>query len=544
MQERTDDQLDDLFRKSAEEVDPPFDTAAWQAMRSRLDAHDRATTPAYERLLRWGLPVLLLLLLIGGWYGYRLKMNGRTTATPAAAAGQAVPTDQSTSARIRPVETRDKPLVPGQSDQPGSLATEPTTSIGKAPLVKPGRVAVLPPATAEPVTTESATTEPAANGRTTAKSLPAKTKSSPKRRSEGVGVGSMPTVRFTPANQSRRTWSNPVSAGVAPASARRPRVFSRQTSRLFESRLSRNRDSFAGEPVRPTNPTNPNPPASEKTKPAGTGAQRPETGFGSSVIGKPVVEGATDTRSFADINKLPIRPGRWTTPRPLVGRAVAAQPDTMTRRPASQPVPGRGLSVRFVVSPDLSTLGLRDFQRPGTNVGLLLEYRLNGRWSVQAGAMQSTKVYKASTTGYEFPAYVSKWTVQPEGVNGQCSLIDIPINLRYDVALRPRRNGQVPSRWFVSGGATTYILRKEDYTYNYADPSSPHIYANMKGYHHDSTTRYNFSQLNLSVGYERALSRRLSWQIEPFMKVPLKGIGYLKMDLLSTGAFFSVRYKL
>lgn len=197
------------------------------------------------------------------------------------------------------------------------------------------------------------------------------------------------------------------------------------------------------------------------------------------------------------------------------------------------------MSVRFVVSPDLSTVGLKNFARPGTNVGLMLEYRLARRWSIQAGALWSTKVYNAN----EVPAYTSYWSVKPEGVSGRCSLFDIPINLRYDFALPTRPDGQTQTRWFVSGGATTYIMQQEDYDYKYANPDDPHIYPNRRGWH-GTTGRYNFSQLNLSVGYEQTLSRRLSWQAEPFMKVPLQGVGYYKINLLSTGAFLSLRYKL
>ena len=85
-------------------------------------------------------------------------------------------------------------------------------------------------------------------------------------------------------------------------------------------------------------------------------------------------------------------------------------------------------------------------------------------------------------------------------------------------------------------------MRQEDYDFNY--PADAHIYASTPRGWHGSTGRYNFSQLNLSAGYERALSRRLSWQVEPFVKAPLKGVGFYKINLLSTGAFFSLRYKL
>ncbi len=213
--------------------------------------------------------------------------------------------------------------------------------------------------------------------------------------------------------------------------------------------------------------------------------------------------------------------------------------------PTGLVTPTRGLSVRFVIAPDLSTIGLRNFERPGTNAGVLLEYRLASRWSVHGGVMQSTKRYKASTTNYELLPYMLRRAVLPESISGRCNMLDIPLNVRYDVLLRSGADGNVSSRWFVSGGTTTYVMRQEDYYYNYADPNDPRINPMWSpSWHGSNTGRFNFSQLNLSVGYERALSRRLAWQVEPFMKVPLRGIGHYKINLLSTGGFFSLRYRL
>ncbi|GAB4037016.1 hypothetical protein GCM10028774_30990 [Spirosoma jeollabukense] len=240
---------------------------------------------------------------------------------------------------------------------------------------------------------------------------------------------------------------------------------------------------------------------------------------------------------LTDIRELAARPGKWPKST-FANPDVVAQPETLTHSalPKSATQTQRGLSVRVVVAPDLSTVGLKNFSRPGTNVGLLLEYRLASRWSVQAGLIKSTKVYRALPNEYNSP-----WTLPPNlsNVDGQCTMFDIPVNVRYDFALRPRQDGRLPNRWFVSGGVTSYIMKQEDYVYNYSgyvhNPSSPYS-GNSGG--------YGFSQLNVSFGYEHAFSKRLSWQVEPFMKVPLKGVGYYKINLVSTGAFFSIRYKL
>ncbi|GAB3890702.1 hypothetical protein GCM10028825_27750 [Spirosoma agri] len=246
---------------------------------------------------------------------------------------------------------------------------------------------------------------------------------------------------------------------------------------------------------------------------------------------------------FPSIAELAIRQGKWATLSALTSRDVKL---TTPTEPVSAPAvqPERGFSVRFAVSPDLSSIGLTNFSRPGTNVGLFLEYRIASRWSVQAGVIRSTKVYNASASQYDGEKLWSNWKVLPESVDGVCNMLDIPINVRYDIALRPRLDNRLqPNRWFVSGGVTSYVMLKEEYTNNFADPSNPHIYPGMWR-ESVRTGGYGFSQLNLSVGYERALSRRLSWQIEPFMKVPLKGVGFFKINLMSTGAFLSLRYKL
>lgn len=225
------------------------------------------------------------------------------------------------------------------------------------------------------------------------------------------------------------------------------------------------------------------------------------------------------------IATLTIRPAKWNKLIGLADRDVTApEPGEPMSMPVSMPVLQRGFSVRLAVAPDLSAVGLQNFTRPGTNLGALLEYRLSSRWSVQTGAIWSMKRYKAGGDQYDADLdYWTKFPKKPEEISGQCSMIDIPINVRYDIAVQPRLDKQVqPSRWFVSAGVTSYVTLKEDYSYTY----SAHSYG-VKQWTAPSGG-YGFSQLNLSVGYERALGRRLSWQVEPFLKAPLKGVGFFQ----------------
>ncbi|MGF7216998.1 hypothetical protein GGR92_003165 [Spirosoma lacussanchae] len=528
MQELTDDQLDGLFRKSAEEFDPPFDPAAWQAMRNQLDTHDRTTSGPVqlrERLIRWGLPLvlLLMLLLIGGsWYTSHKEFSRRTTPSQSGLA--------TTGNHPHPLNRRV--WAPLAFDPLTSSEPEPATERPLARVKENKKIIPLAAATSARIKTKALSNGPSS----TNKPL--------------LEPATIQPVDEAVPDRPSAVSSKPEPLPGRPATERstsgRYRSQTRQTRRRLTSPdkpLTSRTDHRSLALIGLTGSANGFKPARQPFRIANPDWTAPVADV-SSAASRPVEtvdQPRMTTSSPSSVKWLAIRPGQWPDKLAFTTRPVTAQPDTAARQqPTSLSVP-RGLSVRFMVSPDLSAVGLRNFARPGTNIGLALEYRLASRWSLQAGAVWSRKVYNARPTDYELPAHwYSK--VKPTGVSGECSMIDIPVNLRYDVISRTRSNGRPPSRWFVSGGVTSYILLNEDYTYNYATPSDPAI----RYWSHtvDSTTRYGLSHLNLSVGYERALSRRLSWQIEPFMKVPLKSVGYFKINLLSTGAFLSLRYKL
>ncbi|WP_460977939.1 porin family protein [Spirosoma knui] len=523
MQELTDDQLDGLFRKSAEEFDTPFDPAAWQAMEGRLDAHDATKprqSPISKYLLRLGLPVLVLLLTGITWLAYNQR---QPVASPA------VTKQEGKGGNRAAVATPNEQVLTRRQERVADVTLE-KTGDGSARMT--------------PEQTEAGD-EQRINGKMLpiaddAAPLPTSTIGKPAEVS--ATKGATPTYGAVKANRISRSRLTAVSGSGATGSQRNSRRFSlqkvnRRDKRAMTSTTYTGSSLFSGTRYAANEGSS----VKKRWKSGKTEVVVISSETGDNQL--PPVSDQANPVELPALTELRAKPGFWSKPELAVDRDVTVQPDTV-RRVSRQELPFQtGLSVRFVVSPDLSTIGLHDFTRPGTNVGMMLEYRLASRWSVQVGVLRSTKVYRASTDYYDLPAYTANWQVQPEGVSGRCNMVDIPINLRYDVLLRPSINGQGTNRWFVSGGATSYIMRQEDYDYEYADPDNPHIYPDRRGWH-GNTGGYKFSQLNLSAGYERTFSRRLSWQIEPFLKMPLKKIGYYKLNLLSTGAFFSIRYKL
>ncbi|WP_157618293.1 PorT family protein [Spirosoma spitsbergense] len=537
MSELTDDQLDGLFRKSAEEFKMPFDSAAWQDMKARLDANDHIVPTSgvslVKNILRWGLPLVLLLLLIG-WVVYQSdKFAGPVSVLSV----------QSNPDTVKAVmDWGGGPLASKRPDN-GEVANVKSMRMPEQAVTSSRQETGL-----ELIMPDWSTLESRPN---TVPVRPTKTRVMPDRiravkRSGKEKMDYSESVSTAKKKKVARSPLDKLPYTVAKAPTSTSRVFRRKNLTAGSSLDEKLRKNTADNELT----TTPNSMHWSKDrlvsdKQRGTNAlvDMPANGSTGSENEFPVAVNESTAIVLSDVAELASRPMKWAKPLPVISRPVEIHPDTTARKIASQPATIRGLSVRFAVSPDLSGIGLTNFTRPGTNVGLFLEYKVASRWSIQAGVIKSTKVYKAATTDYALPDYALKWAVKPEGVDGRCSMIDIPVNIRYDVALRSRLNGQAPSRWFVSGGVTSYIMNQEDYTYQYADPTSPHIYPYNWGWSGTSGS-YGFSELNLSAGYERAISRRLSWQVEPFMKVPLKRIGYLKLNLLSTGTFFSLRYKL
>jgi hypothetical protein len=110
---------------------------------------------------------------------------------------------------------------------------------------------------------------------------------------------------------------------------------------------------------------------------------------------------------------------------------------------------------------------------------------------------------------------------------------DIPVNLRYSFA------GNIKSSFFISGGISSYILKEEIYNFAYYDQG---VYETKKRII-ENENRHSFCNLNLTVGYQYWLNKGWSIGFEPYLKLPLNGIGAGKVKLTSAGALFNLTFK-
>ncbi|OEK07498.1 outer membrane beta-barrel protein [Roseivirga misakiensis] len=190
-------------------------------------------------------------------------------------------------------------------------------------------------------------------------------------------------------------------------------------------------------------------------------------------------------------------------------------------------------SFGVMVSLDLSATGLDGFTKPGNMFGLVAEYRFADNWTIQSGLTYAVKRYSALGSEYNtssWPGGRSDNLVRAEAL---CFVIDIPINLRRYFQLK---NG---NQWYVGGGLSTYLMLREDYDYEYTRPSPNWApTSQVKG-----ENNHLLGIANFSVGYETGISKKFKLGIEPFMKLPLTGIGQGEVKFLSFGTNLVIKLK-
>lgn len=178
--------------------------------------------------------------------------------------------------------------------------------------------------------------------------------------------------------------------------------------------------------------------------------------------------------------------------------------------------------------------GTSSFQgKVGSNYGLLLSFGATKKLTITSGVVYSSKPYSTSFANYN-TTYNFKH--DPIDVTADCKMLDIPVNIAYQVY------GNFRNKLSVGTGLSSYLMLHEKYTYNYGDGTNsaawPQTYTvpNSKG--------YLLSIININATYEHKINSKFGISVQPYMKVPISGVGYSDIKLQSTGVAVGVTYNL
>jgi len=165
----------------------------------------------------------------------------------------------------------------------------------------------------------------------------------------------------------------------------------------------------------------------------------------------------------------------------------------------------------------------------GTSLGLQFSIQLSKRISLSSGAFYAIKPYQTASATYK-PQTPNWWasrfggTGKPDQVAANCKVLDIPLNVNYQVF---NKGG---SKFSVGSGLSSYFMLSESYNFRFANPS-----VNSANFEINNRNRHILGLINLDAAYERKVNKRFGILIQPYLKLPITPIGFGQVDLRSTG---------
>jgi hypothetical protein len=193
----------------------------------------------------------------------------------------------------------------------------------------------------------------------------------------------------------------------------------------------------------------------------------------------------------------------------------------------ASPVKPKRFYLGIVGGADLTSVSMQKLSNPGFHAGVMVGYQLSSRLSVESGFFMEKKNY------YTDPEYLEKGSVYVSpnstilSVDGTCLMYEIPVSIKYDLRNTYR------SGWFVTAGLASYIMQKESYSMLYRYNSSGNVVRH--DYTYDRTATKLLSQLRVTGGYSYKLPAGFSLRVEPYLSIPVTGVGYGRLNLLSGG---------
>ena len=190
------------------------------------------------------------------------------------------------------------------------------------------------------------------------------------------------------------------------------------------------------------------------------------------------------------------------------------------------------ISIAFVVGPDFNSTKSTIGGKGGMAFGVGLSLGISKKLSIQTGLNYGSKNYDAEAYDYTFknPGVVS--TIA--GIDASCKVIEIPLRVSYTLMDNPK------SSLHINTGLSSYIMLKENYRFIYTAASG----RQDRFLEEKNANQHYLSVVDLSATYNIKLkNKNFALGVEPYVKIPLGGIGAGNVPLKSSGISLKLNYE-
>ena len=187
-----------------------------------------------------------------------------------------------------------------------------------------------------------------------------------------------------------------------------------------------------------------------------------------------------------------------------------------------------------------SAVGNMSKAKQGFRFGAEVSYLFGNRFQIGSGFIFSRKRYETEGSNYT-PQPQFRWVdgEAPQVVNGTCNVFEIPLELTYFF------NGNNTNSFFVSAGASTYVMNNEWYDFRWDDQAimaDPNVPKSSSSDNLNRKRTHLFGIGNVSLGYRKYVTKNISAQLSTYVQLPLTGIGMGSVNLFSTGVQMKVSF--
>ncbi|TZF82250.1 PorT family protein [Pedobacter sp. BS3] len=224
-----------------------------------------------------------------------------------------------------------------------------------------------------------------------------------------------------------------------------------------------------------------------------------------------------------------IQPGRIDNNPQIPGaRTDSAAQIASTGKKTTRQKPA--LSLVFNVGPDFNSASTVIGGKGSLGVGVMANLMITKKLGIQTGLRYSEKRYSASAYNYTFNNPSRRSAIA--GIDASCNVLEVPVLGSYTVAGNSRRSIA------INAGLSSYFMLRENYVFNYTPQSGRDSYTLTR----INQNQHYFSVSSISATYYTKLKKGFQLGIEPYVKIPLTGVGEGKVNLNSSGISLNLRY--
>ena len=160
----------------------------------------------------------------------------------------------------------------------------------------------------------------------------------------------------------------------------------------------------------------------------------------------------------------------------------------------------------------------------GLNGGIILGLQINKKTAIETGVQVSQKKYYSDGKYFKPKAGSMPANMLVKSLQSTSTIIEIPVSVKYNFSKKK-------NTLYGKAGVSSYIMTKESNQYQ-AEVSGQQQEINST---YKANHGYLASDIRISAGYQHTAGKKLNIRLEPFIQIPLRGIGIGALPVTTAG---------